>query len=191
MHLRIEPRFKTETSVVLQRLRRDTHQLPARILDVSGVGFRLLVQEALAVGEPLRILIGDYKLLVMVRYSVPLENGHAVGVERIDVWLQDDKAVPAERQNAAPLLDRPQLKALGRPHLKAHLGLLRTTALHDMFAKQTVTKGRKRLFLGGLATALGLLGLAILLRNPLVGLRASYALGRLAPHCAVKRIVAS
>ena len=158
MHLRIEPRFTTETSVILQRLRRDTQQIPARILDVSGVGFRLSVQEELTVGEPLRILIGDYKLLVMVRYSVPFENGHSVGVERIDVWLQDDKAVPAEKQDAAP--------SLGRPQVKAHLGLLRTTALHDLFTKQTVKKSRKRLFLGGLATALGLLGLAILLRNP-------------------------
>lgn len=158
MHLRIEPRFTTETSVVLQRLRRDTHQLSARILDVSGVGFRLLVQEALSVGEPLRILTGDYKLLVMVRYSVPVENGHSVGVERIDAWLQDDKAVPSQRRDAAPLL--------GRPQLRAHLGLLRTTALHDLFAKQTLGKGRKRLLLSGLATGLGLLALVIFLRSP-------------------------
>ena len=158
MHLRVEPRFTTESSVVLQRLRRDTHQLSARILDVSGVGFRLLVQEALTVGEPLRILTGDYKLLVMVRYSVPVQNGHAVGVERIDAWLQEDKAVPSEKQAAAP--------SLGRPQLRGHLGLLRTTALHDLFAKQTLGKGRKRLFLGGLATGLGLLGLAIFLRSP-------------------------
>jgi hypothetical protein len=88
MHLRVEPRFTTESSVVLQRLRRDTHQLSARILDISGVGFRLLVQEALPVGETLRILTGDYKLLVMVRYSVPAENGHSVGVERIDAWQE-------------------------------------------------------------------------------------------------------
>ena len=158
MHLRVEPRFTTESSVVLQRLRRDTHQLSARILDVSGVGFRLLVQEALTVGEPLRILTGDYKLLVMVRYSVPVQNGHTVGVERIDAWQQEDKAVPSEKQAAAPVL--------GRPQLRGHLGLLRTTALHDLFAKQTLGKGRKRLFLGGLATGLGLLGLAILLRSP-------------------------
>ena len=157
MHLRIEPRFTTETSVVLQRLRRDSHQLPARILDVSGVGFRLMVQEALTVGEPLRILIGDYKLLVMVRYSMPVENGHSVGVERIDAWLQDDKAVPSQKRDIAPLL--------GRPQLKGHLGLLRTTALHDLFTKQILRTGRKRLFLGGLATGLVLLGLAIL-RSP-------------------------
>ena len=158
MHLRVEPRFTTETSVVLQRLRRDSHQLSARILDVSGVGFRLLVQEALTVGEPLRILTGDYKLLVMVRYSVPVENGHAVGVERIDAWLQDDKAVPSQKRDTAPWL--------GRPQLKGYLGSLRTLALHDLFTKQTLRNSRKRLFLGGLATSLGLLGLAIFLRSP-------------------------
>jgi hypothetical protein len=159
MHLRIEPRFTTETSVVLQRLKGDSRQLPARVLDVSGVGFRLAVQEALTVGEPLRILIGDYKLLVMVRYSVPVENGHTVGVERVDAWLREEKAVPSERPAAASVL--------GRPKLREHLGLLRTTALHDMFSKQILRKGWKRLFLGGLATGLGFLGLAMLLRSPL------------------------
>ncbi len=158
MHLRIEPRFTTESSVVLQRLRRDTRQLPARILDVSGVGFRLSVQEALAVGEPLRILTGDHKLLVMVRYSVAVENGHSVGVERIDAWLQDDKAVPSERRNAVP--------ALGQPPLKEYLGFLRTTTLNDLLPKQPLGRGRRRRFLGGLATSLGLVGLAILLRTP-------------------------
>jgi hypothetical protein len=166
MHLRIEPRFTTEIGVVLQRLRRDAHQLPARILDVSGVGFRLAVREELTIGEPLRILIGDYKLLVQVRYSMPIENGHSVGVERIDAWLQDDKAVPSQRQAAAPPAGLPESKVLGRQQLKEHLGLLRTTALHDLFAKQRVPKTRKRLFLGGLATGVGLLGLGILLRNP-------------------------
>lgn len=158
MHLRIEPRFTIETSAVLQRLRPDTSQLPARILDVSGVGFRLLVQEALTEGEPLRILFGDYKLLVMVRYSVPVENGYSVGVERIDAWLQDDKAVPSAKRDAAPML--------GRPQLSGYLGLLRTTALHDLFSKQTLGRRRKRLFLSGLATGLGLLGLGIFLRSP-------------------------
>jgi hypothetical protein len=158
MHLRTEPRFTTETSAVLQRLRQDAPQLPARILDVSGVGFRLLVQEALTVGEPLRILFGDYKLLVMIRYSVPVENGHAVGVERIDAWLEDDKAVPSMKRDTG--------STLGLPQLKGHLGLLRTTALRDLFAKQTLAKSRKRVLLGGLATGLGLFGLAILLRTP-------------------------
>jgi hypothetical protein len=158
MHLRIEPRFTTETSVVLQRLRSDSHSVRASIQDVSGVGFRLKVPEALTVGEPLRILMGDYKLLVMVRYSIPLENGHSVGVERIDGWLQDDKALPSKKKDVA--------STLGRPQLRGHLGLLRTTALHDLFAKQPLNKSRRRLFLGGVATTLGLLGLAIVLRSP-------------------------
>lgn len=97
MHLRIEPRFTTETMVLLERLRRETQLLPARIMDVSGVGFRLAVHEALLVGEPLRIIIGDYKLLVTVRYSVAVEDGHSVGVERVDACLQDDKTVPSTK----------------------------------------------------------------------------------------------
>jgi hypothetical protein len=89
---------------------------------------------------------------------VPVENGHSVGVERIDAWLQEDKAVPSEKQAAVSLL--------GRPQLKGYLGSLRTLALHDLFTKQTLGKARKRLVLGGLATCLGLLGLAIFLRSP-------------------------
>jgi hypothetical protein len=117
-----------------------------------------VAQEALTVGEPVRIVTGDYKLLVMVRYSVPVEDGHSVGVERIDAWLQDDKAVPSAKQETSP--------RLGRPQARGHLGLMRTTALHELFAKQTSVKSRKRLFLGGVATAFGLLGLAIMLRSP-------------------------
>jgi len=98
------------------------------------------------VGEPLRIITGkDHKVLVMVRYCMPAENGHSVGVERIDAWLPDDKGVPSESRDAA--------RAPVRPQLRGHLGLLRTIALHDQFVKQTLVKGRKRQFLGGPSSA--------------------------------------
>jgi len=145
MHLRVEPRFTTEISIILQRLRCDTHLLRARILDVSGVGFRLFVQDALTAGEPLRILTGDYKLLVTVRYTVPVENGYAVGVERIDAWLRDDKAVPSAKQDAAPLSGRPQLRGLA--------GLMGSAALPDLSAQQTPLKGSNRPLPRGLASA--------------------------------------
>jgi hypothetical protein len=141
MYLRNEPRFTTATNVMLQRLRGEKPHLPARIVNVSGVGFRISVQEALGVGEPLRIIIGkDHNVLVMVRYCMPVENGHSVGVERIDAWLPDDKGVPSERRDAAP--------APVQPQVRGQLGLLRTIALHDQYVKRTSMKDRKRQFLG-------------------------------------------
>ena len=97
MHLRTEPRFTIATRVLLQRLRGDAPHLPALILDISNVGFRISVQEPLTVGEPLRIIMGkDHKVLVMVRHCLAVENGHSIGVERIDAWLPDEKSVPSE-----------------------------------------------------------------------------------------------
>src|SRR5258705_2261058 len=46
----------------------------------SGVGFRLLVKQALAPGEPLQIDIGDGNLLVLARYRPPVESGYSFGV---------------------------------------------------------------------------------------------------------------
>ena len=141
MHLRTEPRFTTETGVLLQRLPPDAPEIPARILDVSRAGFRIWVQEAIAVGETLRVIIGeDLRILVAVRYAVAGANGHSIGVKRIDAWPADSKTVTAERQDTEP--------GSGRPQARAQFGLLSTTALHDLSTKRA-SKGRKRPFLAG------------------------------------------
>lgn len=141
MHLRTEPRFTTETYVLLQRLPPDAPQIPARILDVSRAGFRIWVQEAIPVGETLRVIIGeDLRILVTVRYAVAVANGHSVGVKRIDEWLADAKAGTTEGQGTEP--------GSGRLQARAHFGLLSTTALHDLSTKRA-SKGRKRPFLAG------------------------------------------
>jgi hypothetical protein len=63
----------------------------------SGVGFRLLVKQALAPGEPLQIDIGDGNLLVLSRYRLPVEPAYSFGVEGTDDSRIGDPAISAEK----------------------------------------------------------------------------------------------
>ena len=151
MNKRVEPRFKTDTGVTLQ-LPNQVQPYPARMVDVSGVGFRLLVEQPIAVGEVLQISVEDRRLLVTARHCGPADNGYFVGVERIDKWLpgeaQDDDAV------------------LGRPQLSKDVDPLRVIGLRNQFSKPSVaetgTDPRRRMMLGGVAAVIGLSVLALI-----------------------------
>jgi hypothetical protein len=151
MNKRVEPRFKTDTGVTLQ-LPNQTQPYPARMVDVSGVGFRLLVEQPIAVGETLQINVEDRRLLVTVRHCGPAENGYFVGVERIDKWL------PGEAQDEAAVL--------GRPRLKNDVDPLRVIGLRNQFSKPSAagvgTDARRRMMLGGVAAVIGLSVLALI-----------------------------
>ncbi len=150
MNKRVEPRFKTDTGVTLQ-LPNQTQPYPARMVDVSGVGFRLLVEQPIAVGEVLQINVEDRHLLVTVRHCGPAENGYFVGVERIDKWL------PGEAQDDAAVL--------GRPQLTKDVDPLRVIGLRNQFSKPRVVAGtdsRRGLMLGGIAAVIGLSVLALI-----------------------------
>jgi len=159
--MKSEPRFKTDTDVIIQLLKGEGHRV-GRIVDISGAGFRLLINEAVAIGEPLRLTVfGEYHVLAIVRYCVPKEGAYSVGVERVDEWLPaTDPALPgrAPGQDDTPVT--------GRQQLKGHLGLLRTHALRDLFSRQSVTKRPQRLVLGGIAAATALGLLMLFLRHP-------------------------
>jgi len=133
--MKSEPRFKTDTDVIIQLLKGEGHRV-GRIVDISGAGFRLLINEAVAIGEPLRLTVfGEYHVLAIVRYCVPKEGAYSVGVERVDEWLTaTDPALPGK----APGQD--DTPVTGRQQLKGHLGLLRTHALRDLFSRQSMTK---------------------------------------------------
>ncbi len=146
MNNRAEPRFKTDTSVTLQ-LANKPEQFPARMVDVSGVGFRLLVAEPIAVGEVLQINVEDRRLLVTVQHCGPAENGYFLGVERIDKWL------PGEARDDAAVL--------GRPQIKKDVDPLRVMALRNQFSKQSSGKDRRGMMLGGIAAVIGLGVLAL------------------------------
>ncbi len=151
MNKRVEPRFKTDTGVTLQ-LPNQAQPYPARMVDVSGVGFRLLVEQPIAVGETLQINVEDRRLLVTVRHCGPAENGYFVGVERIDKWL------PGEAQDGADVL--------GRPQLKKDVDPLRVIGLRNQFSKPSAagagTDPRRRVMLGGVAAVIGLSVLALI-----------------------------
>jgi hypothetical protein len=158
--MKSEPRFKTEADVVIHLLQEEAHRL-GRIVDVSGAGLRLLINEAVAIGEPLRLIVGEYHVLAIVRYCVPSEGAYSVGVERVDEWLPGaDAALPGRVPGQDDAL------AIGRPQLKAHLGCLRTHALRDLFSRQSATKGPQRLVLGGIAAAMALGLLVLFFRHP-------------------------
>ena len=152
MRPRCEPRFKTETDVTIQLLRKKAYQL-GTVVDVSGTGFRLLVKEAVAVDEPLRIAVGDHHLLAIVRYCVPVKDVYSVGVERIDEWLPEADATPSGTTDS---------RAIGRPQIKGHLGFLRTLALREQFSRHSPTKSPRRLVLVGIAASIAL-GLLVVL----------------------------
>ncbi len=150
MNQRVEPRFKTDTNVTLQFANK-AEQIPARIVDVSGMGFRILAEQPIAVGETLQINAEDRRLLVTVRHCGPAENGYFVGVERIDKWL------PGEAPEDASVL--------GRPQIKKEVDPLRVMALRNQFSKQSAGAGkdqRRGLMLGGIAAVIGLGVLALI-----------------------------
>ncbi len=150
MNKRVEPRFKTDTGVTLQ-LPNQTQPYPARMVDVSGVGFRLLVEQPIAVGETLQINVEDRRLLVTVRHCGPAENGYFVGVERIDKWL------PGEAPEEAAVL--------GRPQLKKDVDPLRVIGLRNQFSNEpagSAGKDRRGMMLGGIAAVIGLSVLALI-----------------------------
>jgi hypothetical protein len=149
MNQRVEPRFKTDTSVTLQ-LANKAQQIPARIVDASGLGFRLLLEQPIAVGDDLQINAEEHRLLVTVRHCGPAENGYYVGVERIDKWLPEEA-----RGDAA---------VLGRPQIKKDVDPLRVMALRNQFSNQSATsptKDRRGLMLGGIAAVIALGVLAV------------------------------
>src|SRR5665213_4061205 len=89
MNSRIEPKF------------RDSDDARGKLVGLtSGVGFRLLVKQALAPGEPLQIDIGDGHLLVLARYRLPVELGYSFGTEGvaggIHDWRRGDAAISLE-----------------------------------------------------------------------------------------------
>lgn len=148
MNSRIEPQF------------RDTGDARGKLVGLtSGVGFRLLVKQALAPGEPLQIDIGDGNLLVLARYRLPVEAGHSFGaemrdrrqaiVEGIDDWRRGDQG-----QGAAGMAGPLQIEEARSPSPAA--------AVRDSSAIKNSGKDRRGLVLGGTAAAIILSALGIL-----------------------------
>ena len=119
---------------------RDTGDARRKLVSfASGVGFRMLVKQALAPGEPLQIDIGDGNLLMLARYRPSVELGRSTAVARFNDSQSEDARNLAEK---AP----EQVRA----------------ASHDSSAIPSAKRGRRGLALGLIAAAIGLSALGIL-----------------------------
>jgi hypothetical protein len=130
MNSRIEPKF------------RDVDDARGKLVSLtSGAGFRLLVKQALAPGEPLQINIGDGNLLVLSRYRLPVELGHSFGAEGIadgmGGWRPGDIAALSEEASVTDV------------SIVAVPVQIRTPAVPNS------GKDRRRLVFGGIAAAAG------------------------------------
>ena len=131
MELRAEPRFGTSSSAVLEVVRDKVYTYDATITEVSGLGLRIEMAEALTEGEDIRLLVNDYLLFARVRRCSPSESGFIVGVERIDDWNgppSGSALVPQKIASTSPV------KMLGRPKLKNPLDNLHRAAFRALFA---------------------------------------------------------
>jgi hypothetical protein len=149
MNSRVEPKF------------RDTGDARGKLVGLtSGAGFRLLVKQALAPGEPLQIDIGDGNLLVLARYRLPVEMGHSFGAEGIAEGMNSRRGDAAVSSEEAPLQDAAGLA--GRRQIQEDRGPLPTATMRDSSSKQSSARDRRGLALGGIAAAVALSALGIL-----------------------------
>jgi hypothetical protein len=129
MDARTEPRLKTETAASITVLRDDkTWELPCLIVDVSGMGYGLTMQESLKPGETIRLQIGLDHVLAVVRFCRSMGDAYTVGVERVDEWLVAPKIPPARADQTSD----PESRILGRPQIN-RLDRLRTIATRQLF----------------------------------------------------------
>jgi len=128
MNSRIEPKF------------RDVDDARAKLVSLtSGAGFRMLVKQALAPGEPLQINIGDGNLLVLSHYRLPVELGHSFGAEEI----ADGMGGWEGRNTASEEAPEKDLRVVAAP------------VQTRVAAVQSTGKDRRRLVFGGIAAAVG------------------------------------
>jgi len=128
MNSRVEPGF------------RDLEDARRKLVSfTSGVGFRQLVKQALALGEPLQIDIGDGNLLMLARYRPPVELRRSAGVGRLNASQIGDAVSSSDK---AP----EQLRIASR----------------NSSSLPSATRGRRGLALGFITAGIGLSTLGII-----------------------------
>jgi len=81
MERRREPRFPADQPAMLMALGPQQHCLPARIVEVSGRGMRLLLPQPLKLDTPVRVDCADTMLLGEVCYCLREGDQFMVGLE--------------------------------------------------------------------------------------------------------------
>ena|GEM_PF-1590918 len=76
---RSEPRFPANRPVRLTILGKDPRTIDATLVDVSGRGMRIAVDEAIPSGSAIKIETEDSLWLVEVTFSLSVGNGYLIG----------------------------------------------------------------------------------------------------------------
>lgn len=87
MERRSEPRFPANRPVRLTVLGDNPRTIDATLVDVSGRGMRLAVDEAIKAGTAIKIETEDSLWLVEVTFSLEVGSGHLIG-GRVDQVLR-------------------------------------------------------------------------------------------------------
>jgi PilZ domain-containing protein len=139
---RAEPRLTTETAASLRVLRPvGEFEFKCLIADVSGVGYRLLMHDALEPGETIQLQLNGAHVIATVRYCKLNGDRFLIGVERVDEWFVEPGIAtePAPPSNAGA---DGSPRALGRPKVN-YLNRLTAVAIRQLFA-DSFKKGERR-----------------------------------------------
>jgi len=130
---RVEPRLTTETAASLRVLRQvGEFEFKCLIADVSGVGYRLLMNDSLDPGETIQLQLNGAQVIAMVRYCRLNGDQFVIGLERVDEWLVEPRLAtelaPPSNGGAGG-----SPRTLGRPKVN-YLNRLTTVATRQLFA---------------------------------------------------------
>lgn len=98
MERRREPRIACYQRAALTLLSGERRTILCHVIDLSGQGMRIVLDEPLPVNMPISIEIGDWMALGDVRYSRPEYSHYAVGLE-LDQVVMGLRALDALRRN--------------------------------------------------------------------------------------------
>jgi hypothetical protein len=130
---RVEPRLTTQTAASLRVLRRvGEFEFKCLITDVSGVGYRLLMNDSLNLGETIQLQLNGAQVIAMVRYCRLNGDQFVIGVERVDEWLIEPK-IATELAAPSSAAEGGSPPTLGRPKVN-YLNRLTMVAIRQLFA---------------------------------------------------------
>ena len=101
MERRREPRIACYQRATLTLLRGKRRTILCHVIDLSGHGMRIVLDEPVPANTPISIEIGDWMALGEVRYSRPEYSHYAVGLEldQVVIGLRELDALRRNRLN--------------------------------------------------------------------------------------------
>ena len=127
MDRRREPRFQVRSSIRVFALRDQERELKCLLVEISGMGMRIVADECLLAGEIIVAETDEHLILAEVRNSHPRGDKHVLGVQRVHSVLKDSLPQESARIEQTELL----IKALCS-RVQAGLGGA-SESLHEPF----------------------------------------------------------